>query len=317
MASTKSSRPRKIEKESGVGEPNLPTGLDHEDDTTNQGSDDARAPNLPTGPDLEDEDGDHEIPSPSSYLNLDQHENEEDATNTEQALAPTNAEHEGDVNEEEEGNVEQALVDTLLASQVRRGRGPNKLPSGHFVITVINGVGDPTQPSVSVNAWKTTILKLVRENVHVTYRFWKGKTHEERYIVPDSIKQNLWDTLMAKFKLPNDCNMGLVRSKTLSNLGLSFRNFKSRMWSQYGQKDKTPDWNKYPLLKSYWSGFKKYKHSEEATKMSQENKMNAKKKVLHHTMGSHGYAGKEETWQEQEEKAIQLGATPVTTNWTE
>jgi hypothetical protein len=70
-------------------------------------------------------------------------------------------------------------------------------------------------------------------------------------------------------------------------------------------------------LKPYWSGFKKYKQSEEATKMSQENKMNAKKKVLHHTTGSRGYAGKEETWQEQEEKAIQLGATHVTANWTE
>jgi hypothetical protein len=150
MAPTKSSRPRQIEKESGVGAPNLPTGPDHEDDTTNQGSGDARAPNLPTGPDLEDEDGDHEIPSPSSYLNLDQHGNEEDTTNAEQTLAPTNAEHEGDVNEEE--NVEQALVDTLSASQVRRGRGSNKLLSGRFIITAVNEVGDATQPAVSVNA---------------------------------------------------------------------------------------------------------------------------------------------------------------------
>jgi hypothetical protein len=45
--------------------------------------------------------------------------------------------------------------------------------------------------------------------------------------------------------------------------------------------------------------------------------MNAKKKVIHHTTGSRGYAGKEETWQEKEEKAIQLGATPATANWTE
>jgi hypothetical protein len=37
--------------------------------------------------------------------------------------------------------------------------------------------------------------------------------------------------------------------------------------------------------------------------MSQENKMNAKKKVVHHTTGSRGYTGKE-TLQEQEEKAI-------------
>jgi hypothetical protein len=50
--------------------------------------------------------------------------------------------------------------------------------------------------------------------------------------------------------------------------------------------------------------------------MSQENKMNAKMKD-DHTTGSRCYAGKEETWQEQEEKAIQLSATPATTNWTE
>jgi hypothetical protein len=59
-----------------------------------------------------------------------------------------------------------------------------------------------------------------------------------------------------------------------------------------------PDCDKYPLLKPYWSGLKNFKQSEEATKMSQENKMNTKKKVLHHTTRSHGYVGKEETWQE-------------------
>jgi hypothetical protein len=121
---------------------------------------------------------------------------------------------------------------------------------------------------------------------------------------------------MAKFELPRDCNTGLMRSRTLSNLGLSFRNIQSRMWSQYGQKDKTPDWDKYPLLKPYRIGFKKYKHSEEATKISQEKKMNAKKKVIHHTTGSHGYARKEETWQEQEEKATQSGVTLAIANWT-
>jgi hypothetical protein len=71
------------------------------------------------------------------------------------------------------------------------------------------------------------------------------------------------------------------------------------------------------MLKPYWSGFKRCKQSEEVTKMSQENKMNAKKNVLHHTTGSRGYAGKEETWQEQKGKAIQLGVTPTIANWTE
>jgi hypothetical protein len=79
-------------------------------------------------------------------------------------------------------------VGTLSATQVRRGRGPNKLPSGCFVIMAVNEVGDPTQPPISVNAWKTSVEKLVRENGPVTYRFWKGKTHEEKYIIPYSIK---------------------------------------------------------------------------------------------------------------------------------
>jgi hypothetical protein len=63
--------------------------------------------------------------------------------------------------------------------------------------------------------------------------------------------------LIEKFDLPRDYNTGLVRNRILSNSGLSFRNFKSGMWSQYGQKYKTPDWDKYPLLKPDWSGLKK------------------------------------------------------------
>jgi hypothetical protein len=303
MAPTKSSCPRQIEEESDATAHNLSIGPDHEDDTTNQGSGDAGGPNFPIlGSDHEDEDGDNEIHSPSSYLNLNHTENEE---------AATNAEHEGDGNEEDERNVVQALVGALSISQVRRGRGPNKYPSGHFVITKVNEVGDPMQPLVLVNAWKTSARKLIRQNDPVAYRFWKGKKHGKKYNVQDSIKQILWDSLMAKCELPRDCNTGLVKRRTLGNLALSFRNFKSIMWSQYGQKDKTPDWDKYPLLKPYWSGFKKYKQSEEATKISPENKINVKKKVIHHTTGSRGYTGKVETWHEQEEKAIQSGATPT------
>jgi hypothetical protein len=126
MAPTKSSCQRQIEEESDAGAPNFPIGPDLEDDTTNQGRGDAGAPVLPRlGLDFDDEDGDNKVHIPSSYLNLNQDENEGVATNVE---------HEGDVNEEDEGNAEQALVDTLSASQVRRGRGPNKLPSGCFVI---------------------------------------------------------------------------------------------------------------------------------------------------------------------------------------
>jgi hypothetical protein len=143
--------------------PNFPIGPDHVDDTINQGSGDAKAPNLLIlRSDHADEDGGNEIHSPSTYLNLNQDENIEDATN---------AKHQGDGNEEDEGNAKEALVGALSASQVRRGRGPNKLLSRHFVITEVDEVGDTTQPPVLVNAWETSVGKLIRENVPVTYRF--------------------------------------------------------------------------------------------------------------------------------------------------
>jgi hypothetical protein len=149
MAPTMSSYRRKIEEESDARAPNFLIGPDLEDDTTNQGRGDARAPILPRlRPDLDDEGGDNEVHCPSSYLNLNKDENDGDATN---------AEHEGDANEEDEGNAEQALVGTLSVSQVRRVRGPNKLPNGCFVIMTINEVGDPTQPPVLLNVWKTSV----------------------------------------------------------------------------------------------------------------------------------------------------------------
>jgi hypothetical protein len=95
-----------------------------------------------------------------------------DVPHDENEQVARNAEPKG----EDEGNAEQALVGALLASQVRCGRGLNKLPSGRFVITTVNEGGDLTQPPVSVNAWKTLVGKLIRENVPVTYRFWKAKS---------------------------------------------------------------------------------------------------------------------------------------------
>jgi hypothetical protein len=137
------SRPRQIEEESDAEAPNFSIRLDHEDGTSNQGSGDVGAPNLPiVGPNRGDEDGENESHSPSVYLNLNQDENED----------ATNAENEGNKNEEDEGNAEQALVGSFSVLQVRHGHGPNKLPSGSFVITEVNEVGDPMQPPVLVNA---------------------------------------------------------------------------------------------------------------------------------------------------------------------
>jgi hypothetical protein len=38
------------------------------------------------------------------------------------------------------------------------------------------------QPPIKVNTWKTSVGKLIRENVPATYRFWKGKKHKENIL---------------------------------------------------------------------------------------------------------------------------------------
>jgi hypothetical protein len=92
------------------------------------------------------------------FLNLNQDDEEADARNDEHEGGENEEDDARNVeHEEDEGNVEHALVGTLSTSQVRRGRGLNKLPSGHFVITTVNEAGDPTQPLVLVNAWKTSV----------------------------------------------------------------------------------------------------------------------------------------------------------------
>ena len=78
-----------------------------------------------------------------------------------------------------------------------------------------------------------------------------------------------------------------------------------------------PDFNKYPTLKPFWKGFIAYKDSEEAKHISEANKMNAKKNLYPHRMGSCGYVGKKDDFQKMEEKVTLTGNTLVTATWTE
>jgi hypothetical protein len=115
---------------------------------------------------------------------------------------------------------------------------------------------------------------------------------------------------MAKFEFPKECDKDLMRCRTLSGWGLTSRNFKSRLYTQFHRKDQMPDFNEYPTLKLFWKAFTEYKDSEEAKRISDENQKNVKKNIIPHRIGSCGYAGKEEEFQEKEEKIIQEGAAP-------
>jgi hypothetical protein len=170
------------------------------------------------------DDGSH---SPGDFLNLNQHE---DDTEAEENVA------------------------TQTTTYVRRGRGPNRMPSRWHVITKVNDAREPTKPTASVNTSTTSLGKVVREKMIITYRLWKSK-NPDKYVVPDHIKEDIWNTLISKFEFPKECGLDLVRRKTLSGLGLAFRNFKSRLYIQFHQKGQTADLNEYPTLKPFWKAF--------------------------------------------------------------
>ena len=115
-------------------------------------------------------DGDDEKHSPSDYLNLNQDGNEDDDNIAEGGDGPIAYGDEAEGPSADNDGAE----DT--STQVRRVRGPGILPSGRYVITDINDVGDPIRPKASVTKWKRTCGILVGDHVPSLIDFGeKGK----------------------------------------------------------------------------------------------------------------------------------------------
>ena len=79
-----------------------------------------------------------------------------------------------------------------------------------------------------------------------------------------------------------------------------------------------PDFdNGYEKIRDYWADFVEYKKSEEALKKSETNKINAGKKIFHHTMGPSGYGGNMAKWDTLEAEFLARKKTPEPLTWTE
>ena len=65
------------------------------------------------------------------------------------------------------------------------------------------------------------------------------------------------------FTLPEGVDEELVKKCALKKMALTFAGFK-KLYTDYIKKDKEPNWDNLPQVKSYWEEFKQYKLSEEA-----------------------------------------------------
>jgi hypothetical protein len=61
----------------------------------------------------------------------------------------------------------------------------------------------------------------------IKYREWKGKTSNP-YMVPNSVKDQLWNDVLKHFTLPEGVNANLVKGWTLQKVATQFQNFKKK-----------------------------------------------------------------------------------------
>ena len=80
-----------------------------------------------------------------------------------------------------------------------------------------------------------------------------------------------------------------MKKCALRKMVLAFATFKKKLYTNYIKKDKEPNWDDLPQVKSYWEEFKQYKLSEEAQGKSEQAKTNTTNKKYIHHLGAVGY----------------------------
>jgi hypothetical protein len=85
---------------------------------------------------------------------------------------------------------------------------------------------------------------IVRDNVPIKYREWKGKPSNP-YVVPNSVKDQLWNDVLKHFTLPEGVDANLVKGWTLVKMTTQFQNFKKKLTRDFIKNNRTPNWDEY------------------------------------------------------------------------
>ena len=129
-------------------------------------------------------------------------------------------------------------------------RGRSKLPKGRFMILEVDPTGEPCEPVSVLGPYKTAIGVLVRDFIPIKYRFWVGKDQHQEWVVPNSVKDNVWEKVTEKFAFPGDCDMKIVKKRTLQTMSTCFKNFKGDL-NKHMKNEIEPDWQEYPKQQQY------------------------------------------------------------------
>jgi hypothetical protein len=151
--------------------------------------------------------------------------------------------------------------------------------------------------------------------VTIKYREWKGKPSNP-YVVPDSVKDQLWNDVLKLFALPEGVDANLVKGWTLVKIATQFQNFKKKLTRDFIKNNRTPNWDEYPKIKDHWKSFVEYKKSEIfAQKSAQAKNSTSKKGEYNHRLGRGGYAVAIPKWRKMEQDLIAKGIISAVFYW--
>jgi len=136
-----------------------------------------------------------------------------------------------------------------------------------YHITEVSELGQPCAPKKIKDKYVSQCGAIVRDNVPISYREWKGR-EDNPHVVPDSVKDMLWNDILEHFTLPEGVDTNLVKGWTLSKMATQFQSLKKKLTRDFINKGKTPNWDEWPKLKNHWKSFVEYKKSEEFAKKS-------------------------------------------------
>jgi len=193
-----------------------------------------------------------------------------------------------------------------------------------FLIEEVAEDGEPLAPAVNVIFFVNQCGVVVRDNIPISIREWhkpKGDDDGGVSFVDQISKDELWNTLMSHFNLPQDLSDGMklkVKQWALKKMATQFQSFKKKIWSEYKNKKETPTFTGALEKQNYhWDAFKAYKESSEAVERSEKNKLNAAKKEYHHVLGPGGYKTAAPKWEKRDADLIAKGVTPETAEFPE
>jgi hypothetical protein len=119
-----------------------------------------------------------------------------------------------------------------------------------YCITEVSELGQPCAPKKIKDKFVSQCGAIVRDNVPIKYRKWKGKPSNP-YVVPDSVKDQLWNDVLKHFTLPEGVDTNLVKGWTLVKMATQFQNLKKKLTRDFIKNNRTQNWDECPKIKDH------------------------------------------------------------------